>query len=131
MAWAWGRDTFEAFIAVVYLDRGLLTAYRFVEELFSPVIDGFASGPGYFDFKPELQELTQRLFREQPAYRVIKEEGPAHKKVFLVEVIVTGKVMGKGRALRKKDAEQLAAREALERLNRAQTISKRTCRSRT
>jgi ribonuclease III len=124
-------DTFEAFIAAVYLDRGLLTAYRFTEELFTPVIDSFISRPGYFDFKPDLQELTQRLFKEQPAYRVIKEEGPAHKKVFSVEVIVTGKVMGTGRATKKKDAEQLAAREALERLNKPQTIRKRTCRSRT
>jgi ribonuclease III len=111
-------DTFEAFMAAVYLDRGYRTSYSFVEELFSPVIDGFVSGPGHFDFKPDLQELTQRLFKKPPAYRVVREEGPAHKKVFSVEAIVGGKVMGRGRATRKKDAEQLAAREALERLSK-------------
>ncbi len=114
-------DTFEAFIAAVYLDRGFKTTYSFVEELFSPIIETYASKPGHFDYKPQLQELTQRLHKKTPAYRVVKEEGPAHKKVFYVEAIVAGKVMGKGRAMTKKDAEQLAACEALEKLQKSRT----------
>jgi ribonuclease III len=109
-------NTFEALIAAVYLDRGFKTVYTFIEELFSPIIDGFLYRPGHFDFKPDLQELTQRLFKEPPAYRVVKAQGPAHKRVFSIEVIVGGKVLGKGSGTKKKDAEQLAAREALERL---------------
>lgn len=114
-------DTFEALIAAVYLDRGFKTTYSFVEELFSPIIETYASKPGHFDYKPQLQELTQRLHKKTPAYRVVKEEGPAHKRVFYVEAIVAGKVMGKGRAMKKKDAEQLAACEALEKLKKSRT----------
>jgi ribonuclease III len=109
-------DTFEALIAAIYLDRGFRTIYSFAEELFSPIIETYVSKPGHFDYKPELQELTQRLYKKTPTYRMVKEEGPAHKKVFYVEAVVAGKVMGKGRAMRKKDAEQLAACEALEKL---------------
>ncbi len=109
-------DTFEALIAAIYLDRGFRTVYSFAEELFSLTIETYVSKPGHFDYKPELQELTQRLYKKTPTYRVVKEEGPAHKKVFYVEAVVAGKVMGKGRAMRKKDAEQLAACEALEKL---------------
>jgi ribonuclease III len=109
-------NTFEALLAAVYLDRGFSAVYKYVEGVFASAIEGFHSTPGHFDFKPELQELTQRVFKESPVYRVVKEQGPPHKRTFTIEAVVTGKVMGTGSAARKKDAEQIAAREALREL---------------
>lgn len=104
---------FEAFMAAVYFHHGFQKTFEYVESLFSPLLKEALEAPGHFDFKPKLQELSQRLFKEAPAYVLKSEKGPPHKKVFEVEVYVGGKVLGSGSANRKKDAEQAAAGEAL------------------
>ena len=71
-------------------------------------------GEKYFDYKPKLQELTQRHFKAAPVYRLVSEEGPSHKRKFSVEAIVKGEVMGKGSGARKKDAEQSSAKRGVE-----------------
>ena len=109
-------DTVEALLAAIYMDRGLMVARDFIETLFIDIVDTMTDGPGYFDYKPALQELTQGLFKKPPVYRLVNEDGPPHKRVFLIEAVVDGSVMGRGEASRKKDAEQLAAREAIEKL---------------
>lgn len=108
---------FEALVAAVYFELGFKITYSYIESLFSPLIDSAtAHEPGHFDFKPRLQELAQKLFKEAPAYRLLKEEGPPHRKTFEVEVRIKGEVRGTGSASKKKDAEQLAAEEALKKL---------------
>jgi ribonuclease-3 len=113
-------DALEALIAAIYLDAGPQNGYNevtaFIKNLYSDSIEEAASVPGHFDFKPGLQKLAQARFREEPVYSVVRDDGPPHRRVFEVEVTVKGRVLGSGTALRKKDAEQLAARQALERL---------------
>ncbi len=110
---------FEALIAAVYLDLGFRKAFSYIEGIFNPIIEGSLVEHGHFDFKPSLQELTQSVFKEAPVYRLVREEGPPHRKVFEVEVVIGGEVLGTGSATKKKDAEQLAAAEALKRLKGA------------
>lgn len=108
---------FEALIAAAYFEAGFKETFKYVESLFSDLIDESLAGePGHFDFKPRLQELTQRLFKEAPVYKIIREDGPAHKKLFEVVVIVRGKALGTGAAPKKKEAEQIAAGEALKKI---------------
>ena len=113
-------DTFEALIAALYLDKaqeGYKEAYRFIEGVFGPLIDEALDGPRHFDFKPALQEYCQGHLSKEPEYKVINVEGPPHLRVFEVEVFVDNKRLGSGKAPKKKEAEQLAAKEALEFLN--------------
>jgi threonylcarbamoyladenosine tRNA methylthiotransferase MtaB len=106
-------DVFEAFVGAVYLDSGLCSVTGFIEKLVEPLLDDALEGGGHFDFKPRFQEVAQRLFKETPTYRVTTEEGPPHKRLFTVEAVMDGKVLGTGRATTKKEAEQAAAREAI------------------
>jgi ribonuclease-3 len=112
-------DTFEALIAALYLDKaedGHKEAYRFIEGVFSPLIDEALDGPRHFDFKPALQEYCQGHLAKEPEYKVLNDEGPPHQRMFEVEVFVDNKKLGCGKAPKKKEAEQLAAKEALEAL---------------
>ena len=68
----------------------------------------------FSDFKTVLQEIVQKNPEEKVEYVLTGEEGPDHNKIFIVEVCLNGQVIGKGRGKSKKDAEQLAAKEALE-----------------
>ncbi|MBI5970015.1 MAG: ribonuclease III [Deltaproteobacteria bacterium] len=111
-------STFEAFIAAVYVELGFDSVYGYILELFNPLINEDLAGPGHFDFKPRLQELGQRVYKEAPSYRLVSETGAPHKKTFAVEAIIGGKVLGRGCAASKKEAEQAAAEEALQNLER-------------
>jgi ribonuclease-3 len=110
-------DTYEALIAALYLDGGLEAARQFLRrELVSHIDD--ARRPGYFgrDHKSRLQERLQALGRSLPVYRVAAEAGPEHRKLFHVEVVVDDHTIAQGTGRTKKDAEQEAARTALETL---------------
>ncbi|MCC6502237.1 MAG: ribonuclease III [Deltaproteobacteria bacterium] len=107
---------FEAFIAAVYFHHGFQKTFEYLEAMFSPLLEATLDEPVHFDYKPRLQELAQKLFKEAPVYALTREEGLPHKKTFDVEVSVNGKALGKGTASKKKDAEQLAAGEALKNL---------------
>ncbi|MFQ5735820.1 MAG: ribonuclease III [Thermodesulfobacteriota bacterium] len=109
---------FEALLAAVYLEHGFERASSYIESLFGPLMDESLTEPIHFDCKPRLQEIAQRVLKEAPVYRLIKEEGPPHRKVFKVEVVLGGEVLGTGVAGRKKDAEQAAAGEALKALEK-------------
>ncbi|HLC18422.1 MAG TPA: ribonuclease III [Thermodesulfobacteriota bacterium] len=121
-----GRDNptilagvFEALMAALYLDSGFKDSFTYIEDLFGPLLEGAHREPGHFDYKPQLQELSQKLFKSPPRYRLVKESGPPHKKTFEIEVSVNGEALGTGTARKKKDAEQAAAAEALGRLRRS------------
>jgi ribonuclease-3 len=110
-------DTYEAMIAALYLDGGLDAARQFLLRELGPRIDE-AKRPGYFgrDHKSRLQERLQALGRSLPVYRVAAEAGPEHRKLFQVEVVVDDRTMAQGAGRTKKDAEQEAARAALDTL---------------
>lgn len=117
----------EAIIAALYLDGGLEVARRFVEdEVLAGAMPGmerslaaseqFAGAVG--DHKSALQELLQASGRGRPQYRVLSESGPGHRRVFRVEVRLPGEEQGLAEAegSTKKQAQQIAARLAVERL---------------
>ncbi len=112
-------DTFEALLGVIYLEVGLEKVSDLVEDLFAETIEQAASGRGHADYKSALQELTQRLYREEPAYLVVDEAGPAHNREFTVEARLRGRLLGRSSAKSKKEAEQGAAREALHSIEEA------------
>lgn len=109
-------DALEAIIGAVYVDQGLESAGDFVKrQILAPLgsVDVADEHPNY---KSELQERVQAKYRIHPRYRVVGTEGPDHEKVFTVEVAVAASVVGVGSGRNKKEAEQMAAREALGRL---------------
>ncbi|HHW02903.1 MAG TPA: ribonuclease III [Thermoanaerobacterales bacterium] len=106
-------DTFEALIGAIYLDKNIETARQFIIKNLEGVIQKAVEGEESRDYKTLLQEMLQKLSPERVCYEVVKEEGPDHAKVFHVEVLWKGEVMGMGSGKSKKEAEQLAAKQAL------------------
>jgi ribonuclease-3 len=116
-----GRDkasilagAFEALLGAVYRDGGYEATRRMIEKYFGADIK--EEKLGQHDYKTRLQEISQMLFHAPPSYRLVSESGPDHDKVFVTEIAVGGKVLGRGRGKSKKQAEQEAAREALSEL---------------
>jgi ribonuclease-3 len=109
-------DAMEAVIAAVFLDGGLAAVHRLIDPFLEEAYARAASGSLDRDFKTQLQEQAQARFRMSPRYRVVAEVGPDHSKTFEIEVELRGEVLGKGSGRSKKDAEQAAARVAVEAL---------------
>jgi ribonuclease-3 len=108
-------DSFEGVIGAVYLDQGFRAANKFIQRFLLGSIHEILKDEGHTNFKSLLQEYVQSRRLSHPVYRVRREEGPEHEKEFAIEVVVKGEVWGVGRGKSKKDAEQNAARAALER----------------
>jgi ribonuclease III len=110
-------DAYEALIAAIYLDGGIDAARAFLaRELDAAISAGEQPDFHGQDFKSALQERLQSLGKSLPEYRVVNEEGPDHRKVFHVDVIVSGETLATANGRAKKEAEQEAARLALSRL---------------
>lgn len=110
-------DAYEALIAAIYLDGGLEAAAAFLQRELRDAIEAGSAQTIVRDYKSALQERLQALGRPLPEYRVSGEAGPDHRKVFSVEVVVDGAVLGAATGHAKKEAEQEAARLALARLS--------------
>ncbi|MFQ5587007.1 MAG: ribonuclease III, partial [Thermodesulfobacteriota bacterium] len=108
-------DTFEALIAAIYLDGGFGRVFDFIAERFDTMLNGLSVETESRDYKTLLQEYTQGHFRVVPEYRVVDEYGPDHERRFTVHVLIKGERCGEGVGRSKKEAQQRAAREALER----------------
>jgi ribonuclease-3 len=111
------ENAFEAVVGAVYLDGGLPAAQAFVLRHLSDAIERSADSPGD-DHKSRLQELAARRSLDPPRYEV-RAEGPDHAKVFFATVSIHGSVSGEGSGRSKKQAEQVAASEALAVLERS------------
>jgi ribonuclease III len=110
-------DSYEALIAAIYLDGGVEAARAFIVREFAPLIaEVRRTGVSDRDYKSALQELLQSRELPLPEYRVVGSVGPDHRKLFQVEVIVRGESIGDATGRSKKEAEQEAARAALEKL---------------
>ncbi|MBE6033655.1 ribonuclease III [Aminipila sp.] len=107
-------DAMEAVMAAIFLDGGFEEAKKFVLRTFKETIDAAVSGKLTKDYKTELQESLQTKGDVKILYRVDKEAGPDHNKTFYVSLFVEGKQLGEGVGKSKKEAEQNAARYALE-----------------
>ena len=112
---------YEALLGAIYLDAGYEAARGVVAAHFAADATEHATA-GLRDYKTELQEMTQRLFRESPAYTLVEESGPDHEKRFVSEIAVAGRTCGRGVGRSKKTAEQAAAMEALEALAREHAV---------
>ena len=113
-------DAFEALLGAVYVDGGYDAAKKIVLSLFRHKIHPIINSGEFHDSKTELQEKTQLLFSSIPEYRIIKQEGEEHRKIFTVEVYISGEKYGSGVGKSKKEAETIAAKEALAGLQQAQ-----------
>jgi ribonuclease-3 len=108
-------DALEALIGAVYLDQGLDEAGRLCLRLFESKLEEAVSGTLDYDYKSRLQEMVVKDKGILPRYR-LREEGPDHRKTFHATVFIADEKMGTGSGSSKKEAEQEAAREALERI---------------
>jgi len=109
-------DAVEAIIAAIYLDSGLDVARNFIINKLVPAITkSFNSNNA--NFKSILLEKAQFIFHIFPIYKVIEENGPAHDKEFVIGVYINDELYGTGKGHNKKEAEQIAAQQALEKLN--------------
>jgi len=107
-------DALEAVVAAVYLSCGLDVAVSMLDRLFAPLFEAALSGTLARDYKTELQERLQGQHRGAPAYNVLDAPGPQHARIFEVEVTASGVSLGRGTGRTKKEAEQAAARAALD-----------------
>ena len=106
-------DAFEAVIASIYLDSGLEEARSFVLRFIPEKLD-VKKMTYVSDYKTALQEIIQKNREEKIEYVLVEEKGPDHNKVFDVEVHLNSNVIGVGSGRSKKQAEQIAAKQALE-----------------
>ncbi len=109
-------DATEAVFAAVYLDGGIQAASALIHRCLLDAECEEAVEERRRDFKTELQELIQRKPDQTLVYRMVAERGPDHDKTFVAEVLLNGAVAGEGGGHSKKEAEQSAARAALEKL---------------
>ncbi|MEG0026121.1 MAG: ribonuclease III [Bacilli bacterium] len=110
-------DVFEAFMGAIYLDQGLEMVKKFFYSKVIPFIENEEVAE-IIDYKSSLQELVQTDKRTLE-YIVINESGPSHKKIFTINVKIDNLIYGQGTAYSKKEAEQLAAKDALKKAQRS------------
>lgn len=105
-------DAFEAVIAAVFLDGGLEAARKYVLGFIPADIDQ-KRVVSFRDYKTVLQEIVQKNPEEKVEYILVEQTGPDHNKAFVVNVCLNSNVIGSGTGRSKKEAEQMAAKEAL------------------
>lgn len=110
-------NAFEAVVAAVYLDSGFDPISLLLEKLFEPLLLQNADDLLFRDFKTQLQEVSQELFKTIPKYSLMDEYGPDHDKTFVVQLGIANRIRTSGMGKSKKEAEQEAARRALEELD--------------
>ena len=107
-------DALEAIFGAIFLDGGIDAARNVIMRMFTPLADKNIKQEK--DSKSTLQELLQKNSRDTAVYTIVSESGPAHQKSFVAEASHKGNVLGTGTGKNKKEAEQNAAKAALEKL---------------
>ena len=107
-------DALEAVIAAIYLDGGIKCAREFILTNMEKIINDSIKGKIFRDYKTCLQEVLQSNGENNIWYKLIEEKGPDHNKRFVMEVGINDTVLGVGEGKSKKDAEQVAAKCALD-----------------
>lgn len=115
-------DAVEAVIAAVYLDKGMDAARDFVVRNFLEIIEMANKNEIVLDYKTSLQEILQENGEIEIRYEMVKYEGPPHRRKFYSKVVIDSITMGKGEGYSKKESEQLAAKDALEKYVKAEEI---------
>ncbi len=109
------EDLVESLLGAAYLDGGIVAVSTIFQRLWGPESGEKEAEVGE-NPKGELQEVTQKRWRQQPRYAIIGMEGPPHAREFIVQVSVQGQILGEGRGRSRRAGEQAAARNALERV---------------
>jgi len=109
-------NALEALVGAVYLDAGYDRTREMVLRFFRDKADRVIASGEFFDYKTELQEKTQLLYGKLPEYRLLKEQGEEHKRIFTAAVYLGEECLGTASGTRKKEAEALAAKKALEKI---------------
>ena len=107
-------NTCEALMGAVFIDGGYGNIQQVTRAIFSPLLENLEDNDFSNDFKSRLQELCHEQFHMLPVYQVINSSGPDHDRTFEVEVEINGDLAARGSGKSKKEAEQQAARKALE-----------------
>lgn len=107
---------FEAVLGAYFLDNKMELLDKKLQELFMPYIEDINANLDKYNAKALFQEYTQSLTKETPKYRLVAESGPAHNRVFTVEVVYNGDVIAQGQGKSKKEAEQRCAYLACKKL---------------
>lgn len=107
-------DAWESIIGAIYLDAGYGAAERFLHRTLVPRVSEFLEDATLANYKSALLEYAQGKGIPPPRYEIEKTSGPEHSKRYHMRVVLQGEVWGRGAGQSKKDAEQLAARQALE-----------------
>jgi ribonuclease III len=124
-------DAYEAMVAAIYLDGGIERAAEFVRREFLLLLSAVDLWDlGYADYKSTLQEKLHLMQRPEPRYRTVDEIGPDHKKTFIVEVLVHDEVIARAQGRTKKEAQQEAARLALENIVKEEEARRQAARLR-
>ena len=111
-------DAMESLIGAVYMDKGIDTASKFIMDRLEPVIERVVRDGGIIaDYKTHLQELVQKKSDSSLSYEIMEEYGPDHCKTFVAGVRYKGELWASGTGRTKKEAEQAAAKDSLEKLN--------------
>jgi ribonuclease-3 len=108
---------FEAVVGAIFLDQGLDAAERWVLPLIAPELESILSASAHKDAKSEFQIWAQGELGATPRYEVLTTEGPDHDKTFTVAAVVEGETWGVGKGRSKQSAAQIAAADALRRVN--------------
>lgn len=107
-------NAFEAIIGAIYLDKGFEVAEKFIEKNIFYLTDEIVAQNLWQDSKSYFQEKVQEENGLTPVYKTLKEEGPDHDKHFIVGVFIGDKIISEGKGKSKQEAEQQAAKKALE-----------------
>lgn len=111
-------NLFESVLGAIYMDGGIEAARGFVNRFVIKNRDRLLNYKQYFNYKSSLLELSQAKGWGNPLYQIVEESGPDHKKRFVIRVKVNNRWLAKGIGSSKKKAEQLAARNALQKLKK-------------
>lgn len=111
-------DSFEAFMAAIYLDKGFEVAFKIVKEIFASQVR-FVDVSDLLDYKSKLQELVQADNKQSVTYREVSHSGTSNNPIYVFEVLLDGEiVLASGEGSSKKKAQQDAARKALEKCSK-------------
>lgn len=109
-------DSYEAYIGALFLDQGLAPTAKFITDTLIPKAEEIVAKKDFKDPKSLFQEHVQAQAHAAPSYKVLFEEGPSHAKIFTVGVYVKDQLQGQGTGKSKQEAEENAAKQALEKI---------------
>jgi ribonuclease-3 len=107
-------NTFEAVLGAVYLDQGIEAAANFLEEQYQPLLAEIKNAERLKDSKSLFQEQVQAQGHPSPTYKLISATGPDHQRTFIMGVYLENKLLAQGTGRSKQEAEEEAAKKALE-----------------